>query len=89
MAIDPNQKFTGGCEIVFVNYKNQPVVSAHVSLEDQSLATFIEVAMTEKNIKAAKGYDIVFFDEMACKMKVKIHPNIWLCKAAIAAFLFD
>ncbi|MFC1598928.1 hypothetical protein ACFL2U_02910 [Patescibacteria group bacterium] len=75
MKIDVNQVFTGGCEIVFVDFKNQTITNAHVSLADQPLATFIEVAMTEKNIKASNGLEIVFFDKATCKMRVQVNPD--------------
>jgi len=76
MSIDPKQKHTGGCAVIFINYKNQIITEAHVSLEDQDLATFVNVAMTEKKIKAPKGYQIVFYDQPTCKIKVMINPNI-------------
>jgi len=76
MSIDAQQKHTGGCEVVFINYKSERIAVAHVSLEDKALATFIEVAMTEKQLKAPKGHQIVYYDKTTCKIKVMVNPSI-------------
>jgi len=70
--VDPNTIFTGGCKIVFTDFKGY-VCEAHIALEQQPLSCFVDSVIEEKKM-AADGYEIIYFNPQTNNMQVRLQP---------------
>lgn len=68
--VDPEQKFTGGVSIEFVDNYGMKRGEGHIALEKQPLSAFVEAVLTEKGI--ISEFTIFEFCKDTGKMKVML-----------------
>ncbi|MBD3359531.1 MAG: hypothetical protein GF365_02385 [Candidatus Buchananbacteria bacterium] len=72
--VDPEQKFTGGVSIEFIDNHGMERGEAHIALENQPLSVFVETAMIEKGMQGS--FQIIKFQSEICKIIVMLEKSL-------------
>ncbi len=75
--ISPLKKFSGQCEITFIDNYNQFIGTTLINLENQPLSAFVEAGRNELRIFYYSSYSIIYFSRDECKMTVRMLQWDW------------